>query len=217
MFLGRHLLPPISIGFYPPCGSKHHCKFVLGTCPAVPPALPLTPHGSKCTLLTFFTWKKLVPISLLWRVLCHAVQGSGVPEPGVALPGARQPRWCAGVPHALPAQPGAGEGPCAPTALVWQGRRPRAESHVPAELAEIWYQTTAGWHEHVETRRVVNKATEWSWPTVSVFYCCACSVHLLIDFQERGWHQRVNKNKLEWQVLWEKLLETIFVGPRSLL
>lgn len=41
MFLGRHFLSPISIGFYPPCGSKHHCKFVLGTCPAVPPAIPL--------------------------------------------------------------------------------------------------------------------------------------------------------------------------------
>ena len=76
--LGTDLLPPIFTGFYPPCVSKHHCEFALGTCPAVTPAIPPTPHGSKCSLLTFITWKKRVPVSLLWLLLCHVVQGCRV-------------------------------------------------------------------------------------------------------------------------------------------
>lgn len=81
---------PISTGFYPLCVSKHCCKFALWTCPTVPPAISPTPHGSKCKLLTFFTWKKQVLFSLLSCV----VQGSRAPAPGDALPGARQPWWC---------------------------------------------------------------------------------------------------------------------------
>lgn len=84
------LVTPIPIGFYPLCVSKYHWKFSLGTCRTVPPAISLTPHGSKRTLLTF-TWKKRVLISLLWCLLSCVVQGSRAPEPGDALPGARQP------------------------------------------------------------------------------------------------------------------------------
>lgn len=215
MFLVTDLSPPIFIGFYPPCVSKQHCKFALGTCPAVPPAIPLTAVAASAPCSPSLLEKS--GYQFLCFDICSAVWYGG---PGHLSQG--MPWWCLQggqrAPCSASSAGGARQGPSTPAAPVWQGRRTRAESHIPAELAEIWYLTTEVWYEHIETRYMESKGTEWPWPMlISVLYCCVCSVHILIDFQGMGWRKRINKNKPEWWVLWEKLLKTIFVSPRSFL
>lgn len=114
-------------------------------------------------------------------LLCCVVQGSGAPEPG------SDNLSCAAVCPTLCqlSQEGARQGLRAPSALAWQGKGTRAEWHIPTEMAPIWYLSTKGWHGHLETRCVENKATELPWPTLICCFIAACVLLIFYFYSKR--------------------------------
>lgn len=183
MFLGTDLSPPFPLDFILPVYQNIPVNLLWGLAPQFhqPHRWLPTAASAHCSrsLLEKNGYQFLcfdIYSSVWYRGLGHLSQGMTCQGPG-SLDGTHRGD---GVPWALPAQPGARQGPGAPAAPVWQGRRTRAESHIAAELAEVWYLTTEVWHEHIETRCMENKATEWPWPTLIFGFFIA--VHALFIF-----------------------------------